>query len=118
MTKTDESLGSPKPGQENDGSIIDAAAADLFNTDSNVPFQLYKTQTTALVSREEFLDVVCHALTLYKYVGPNQRADLLLACRYTAVQFATNLQQIFEMAPSSNINIILLPFHAYRYVIH
>lgn len=81
MTKTDESLGSPKPGQENDGSIIDAAAADLFNTDSNVPFQLYKTQTTALVSREEFLDVVCHALTLYKYVGPNQRADLLLACR-------------------------------------
>uniref|UniRef100_A0ACD6AN66 Uncharacterized protein n=1 Tax=Avena sativa TaxID=4498 RepID=A0ACD6AN66_AVESA len=30
---------------------------------------------------EEFLNVVCDALTLYKYVGPNQRADLLLACR-------------------------------------
>ncbi|KAF7082208.1 hypothetical protein CFC21_086087 [Triticum aestivum] len=57
--------------------------AELLDAENmtNIPFELYKTQTTAVVSREEFLDVVCDALTLYKYVGPNQRADLLLACR-------------------------------------
>ncbi|KAE8804924.1 P-loop NTPase domain-containing protein LPA1-like [Hordeum vulgare] len=57
--------------------------AELLEAENmtNIPFELYKTQTTVVVSREEFLDVVCDALTLYKYVGPNQRADLLLACR-------------------------------------
>lgn len=48
---------------------------------SSMPFELYKNQTTVVVSREEFLNVVCDALALYKYVGPNQKADLLLACR-------------------------------------
>ncbi|KAJ0970313.1 hypothetical protein J5N97_023190 [Dioscorea zingiberensis] len=38
-------------------------------------FKLY-----ALV-RDTFLNVVCDALAEYKYVGPNQRADLMLACR-------------------------------------
>ncbi|KAM0904122.1 hypothetical protein ACQ4PT_018233 [Festuca glaucescens] len=58
-------------------------AAELLNTENttNMPFELSKTQTTAVVPREEFLNVVCDALTLYKYAGPNQRADLLLACR-------------------------------------
>ncbi|XP_054814958.1 P-loop NTPase domain-containing protein LPA1 homolog 1 isoform X2 [Prosopis cineraria] len=46
-----------------------------------VPFELYKKRTTAFVRRENFLDIVCDALTEYKYVGPNQRADLVLACR-------------------------------------
>ncbi|KAG8371298.1 hypothetical protein BUALT_Bualt13G0073200 [Buddleja alternifolia] len=45
------------------------------------PFELYKRRTTAVVSRKLFLDVVCEALSEYKYVGPNQRADLVLACR-------------------------------------
>jgi hypothetical protein len=49
---------------------------------SSMPFELYKTQTTILVSREKFLNVACDALSSYKYVGPNQKADLLLACRY------------------------------------
>ncbi|XP_044952047.1 P-loop NTPase domain-containing protein LPA1-like isoform X2 [Hordeum vulgare subsp. vulgare] len=48
---------------------------------SSLPFELYKTQTTVLVSRERFLNIVCDALSSYKYVGPNQKADLLLACR-------------------------------------
>jgi hypothetical protein len=61
----------------------DMETAKLLNTENttNIPFELYKIQTTVVVSREEFLNVVCDALTLYKYVGPNQRADLLLACR-------------------------------------
>ncbi|KAL6967186.1 hypothetical protein U1Q18_032988 [Sarracenia purpurea var. burkii] len=45
------------------------------------PFDSYKRRTTVVVRRKTFLDVVCDALTEYKYVGPNQRADLALACR-------------------------------------
>ncbi|XP_026403187.1 P-loop NTPase domain-containing protein LPA1 homolog 1-like [Papaver somniferum] len=45
------------------------------------PFELYKRQTTIVIRREAFLDVVCDALSVYKYVGANQRADLVLACR-------------------------------------
>ncbi|KAF3335446.1 P-loop NTPase domain-containing protein LPA1 [Carex littledalei] len=48
---------------------------------SAIPFELYKRQTTVVVSRDDFINVVCDALTLYKYVGPNQQADLILACR-------------------------------------
>ncbi|PKA62738.1 2-phosphoglycerate kinase [Apostasia shenzhenica] len=44
-------------------------------------FELYKSKTTVVVTRQTFLDVVCDALSVYKYVGHNQRADLLLACR-------------------------------------
>ncbi|KAL3518415.1 hypothetical protein ACH5RR_021004 [Cinchona calisaya] len=48
---------------------------------NNQPFELYKKRTTIAIKREIFLDVVCDALAEYKYVGPNQRADLELACR-------------------------------------
>lgn len=48
---------------------------------STIPFELYKRLTTVVVTRENFLNVACDALSVYKYVGPNQRADLLLACR-------------------------------------
>ncbi|XP_022948852.1 P-loop NTPase domain-containing protein LPA1 homolog 1-like isoform X2 [Cucurbita moschata] len=47
----------------------------------NIPFELYKKSRTAVVKRETFLDVICDSLATYKYVGPNQRADLILACR-------------------------------------
>ncbi|RRT70697.1 hypothetical protein B296_00001746 [Ensete ventricosum] len=53
------------------------------DTTCGIPFELYKRLTTVAVSRERFLDIVCDALALYKYVGRNQRADLLLACRYS-----------------------------------
>lgn len=45
------------------------------------PFESYKKRTTVLVKRKVFLDVICEALAEYKYVGPNQRTDLVLACR-------------------------------------
>ncbi|MCD7460311.1 hypothetical protein HAX54_043255 [Datura stramonium] len=51
------------------------------NQSESKPFELYKRRTTVIVKRETFLDVVCDALTEYKYMGPNQRADLILACR-------------------------------------
>ena len=41
----------------------------------------YKKRTTVFISRDKFLDIVCDALAEYKYVGPNQRKDLILACR-------------------------------------
>lgn len=55
------------------------------DSNKSVPFELYKIRTTVVVTRENFLDVVCDALAEYKYVGPNQRADLALACRYEEV---------------------------------
>ncbi|XAR59997.1 hypothetical protein NMG60_11033216 [Bertholletia excelsa] len=48
---------------------------------SSKPFELYKRRTTIVVGRETFLAVVCDALAEYKYMGPNQKADLVLACR-------------------------------------
>lgn len=65
------------PIEENDLTGIDDAKENATR-----PFELYKRLTTVVVSRENFLNVVCDALSEYKYVGPNQRADLVLACRY------------------------------------
>lgn len=48
----------------------------------SIPFESYKKRTTVIVKRRRFIDVVCDALAEYKYVGPNQRADSVLACRY------------------------------------
>lgn len=56
--------------------------SDNVDSSSAIPFELYKMQTTLVVPREVFLRVTCDALSQYKYVGPNQRADLILACRY------------------------------------
>lgn len=42
----------------------------------------YKRRTTIFIERDKFLDIVCDGLSEYKYVGPNQREDLILACRY------------------------------------
>ncbi|CAL5056493.1 unnamed protein product [Urochloa decumbens] len=53
----------------------------LERSSSSIPFELYKNQTTVVISREQFVSVVCDALSSYKYVGPNQKADFLLACR-------------------------------------
>ncbi|KAI7750281.1 hypothetical protein M8C21_009783 [Ambrosia artemisiifolia] len=44
-------------------------------------FDSYKKRTTIVVKRKVFVDVVCDALSEYKYIGPNQRPDFVLACR-------------------------------------
>lgn len=54
---------------------------EIDNKSKSQPFESYKKRTTIVVKRKTFLDVVCEALAEYKYVGPNQRADLVLACR-------------------------------------
>lgn len=69
----------PTLGIGEDAEILNPEILDASS--SSIPFELYKTQTTIVVSRERFLSVVCDALSSYKYVGPNQKADLLLACR-------------------------------------
>lgn len=40
-----------------------------------------KKRITVVVKREKFLDIVCAALSEYRYVSPNQRMDLIIACR-------------------------------------
>lgn len=69
--------------QENHHLLGDGMDAPkiLERSSSSLPFELYKNQTTVVISREEFVNVVCDALSSYKYVGPNQKADFLLACR-------------------------------------
>ncbi|XP_031123249.1 P-loop NTPase domain-containing protein LPA1 homolog 2-like [Ipomoea triloba] len=68
--------------QEDDYHNNISACLDRANDGAkSEPFELYKRRTTVVVRRKTFLDVICDALTEYKYVGPNQRADLTLACR-------------------------------------
>ncbi|KAK8476452.1 hypothetical protein V6N13_058831 [Hibiscus sabdariffa] len=64
--------------REEAGSYL---ASDKDDQNRSIPFELYKRRTSVVVRRRTFLDVVCEALSEYKYVGPNQRADLVLACR-------------------------------------
>jgi len=75
--KRDEQLSQDDPG-------LDQEKLDTSNT---VPFELYKRQTTVVVRRDLFLKGTCDALSQYKYVGPNQRADLILACMYNVVGY-------------------------------
>ncbi|CAK7332259.1 unnamed protein product [Dovyalis caffra] len=74
-----------KGNSENEDGLgkIEVSNRLVSEEDKNksMPFELYKRRTTVVVRRETFLNVVCDALTEYKYVGPNQREDLVLACR-------------------------------------
>ncbi|KAF8403098.1 hypothetical protein HHK36_011192 [Tetracentron sinense] len=69
-------------GSLSKGAVGNHLVSDKDDRSNSKPFELYKRRTTVVVRRETFLDVVCDALAEYKYVGPNQRADLVLACRY------------------------------------
>ncbi|XP_059297525.1 P-loop NTPase domain-containing protein LPA1 homolog 2-like [Lycium ferocissimum] len=62
-------------------NYIDTCLDKVDDKSKSKPFELYKKRTTIVVRRKTFLDVVCDALTEYKYMGPNQRDDLALACR-------------------------------------
>lgn len=79
-----------QPGQDNSKGLHHRESSTFMNafmdkknnqSESSIPFELYKRRTTVIIKRGTFLDVVCDALTEYKYMGPNQRADLILACR-------------------------------------
>lgn len=58
-----------------------ATADDDADKSKSKPFEMYKRRTTVVVPREIFVNVVCDALAEYKYVGHDQRADLILACK-------------------------------------
>lgn len=60
----------------------DSLTLENSQINNSVQFDLYKRLTTVFVCRENFLNVVHQALSQYKYVGPKQRNDLTLACRY------------------------------------
>lgn len=75
-----------------DGYLMEGQSDEESNNEKDIendnkPFQLYKRRTTVIVKRDKFLDVVCDALAEYKYVGPNKRADLVLACRCCIIFF-------------------------------
>jgi len=60
---------------------VNSLATDDVDKSKSKPFEVYKRRTTVVVSREIFVNVVCDALAEYKYVGHDQRADLILSCR-------------------------------------
>ncbi|XP_042481219.1 P-loop NTPase domain-containing protein LPA1 homolog 2-like isoform X2 [Macadamia integrifolia] len=62
---------------ENQKSIVIAGLKEK----SNDPYDVYKKQATVLVERRQFLDTICRCLEEYRYVGPSQRADIILGCR-------------------------------------
>ncbi|KAJ4978248.1 hypothetical protein NE237_009028 [Protea cynaroides] len=63
------------------GEVCNHLVSEKDERSNSKLFELYKRRTTVFVKREAFLDRVCDVLAEYKYVGPNQRADLVLACR-------------------------------------
>jgi hypothetical protein len=65
--------------------LADIGAKEPKEYDSNgfkVNPKPQKKRSTVTVSREKFLNVVCDALAQYQYLGPKQRTDLMVACRY------------------------------------
>ncbi|KAJ0238815.1 hypothetical protein HA466_0239670 [Hirschfeldia incana] len=71
---------SPSHGKE---SVFDKTndTTDDVDKSRSKPFEMHKRRTTVVVPREIFVNVVCDALAEYKYVGHDQRADLILACK-------------------------------------
>ncbi|GKB18124.1 hypothetical protein Tco_0852047 [Tanacetum coccineum] len=78
------------PVKENSGNVDnlsekingkDHVVSEKDGTQKSKPYESYKKRTTIVIKRRRFIDVVCDALSEYKYVGPNQRADFVLACR-------------------------------------
>ncbi|EOA12964.1 hypothetical protein CARUB_v10025948mg [Capsella rubella] len=65
----------------NNNKVNCLATDDVDKSKSSKPFEVYKRRATVVVSRDIFVNVVCDALAEYKYVGHDQRADLILACR-------------------------------------
>ncbi|KAJ4910961.1 P-loop NTPase domain-containing protein LPA1-like protein 1 [Raphanus sativus] len=65
----------------NKTSDAPSATTDDVDKSRSKPFEMHKRRTTVVVPREIFVNVVCDALAEYKYVGHDQRADLILACK-------------------------------------
>ncbi|KAH0906895.1 hypothetical protein HID58_038722 [Brassica napus] len=68
-------------GVEKVNKVNFSATNDADDKSKSKPFEMYKKRTTVVVLRETFVNVVCDALAEYKYVGHDQRADLILACK-------------------------------------
>ncbi|KAH0860185.1 hypothetical protein HID58_088446 [Brassica napus] len=68
-------------GVEKVNKVNFSATNDADDKSRSKPFEMYKKRTTVVVLRETFVNVVCDALAEYKYVGHDQRADLILACK-------------------------------------
>ncbi|KAL6009934.1 hypothetical protein ACLOJK_000365 [Asimina triloba] len=60
---------------------FDKTSRGLLEENDDKPFEVYKKQVTMTVTRHRFLEAICNSLEEYRYVGPSQRSDLILACR-------------------------------------
>ena len=68
-----------------------------------------KKRSTVTVSREKFLTFVCDALAQYQYLGPKQRTDLMVACRYALLsmenlcRMSRRKSETFSLLDSANV---------------
>eukprot|EP00897_Mesotaenium_endlicherianum_P004814 jgi/Mesen1/4360/ME000022S03644 len=81
----DGKLAGQEPNGGHNGLMIPSSLSKVFEereaqVKAQAPIE-QQSSNTAQVKRKKFLDVVCRALAEYRYIGPNQRSDLMLACR-------------------------------------
>lgn len=76
-----------------EGDSSDSQGSGSDQSDDIKLYESYK-RCTSYVNRAKFLDIVCSVLSEYKYVGPSQRADLILACRYSFLFSLHSLSRI------------------------
>ena len=69
-------------GRFGNARVSNSLVVEKDGGNKSLSSESYKRRTTVFIERDKFLDIVCDALSEYKYVGPNQREDLILACRY------------------------------------
>ncbi|KAJ7562802.1 hypothetical protein O6H91_03G084900 [Diphasiastrum complanatum] len=69
----------------NENLIVDGIRGQVHGDDNELEYtkssETYKQHSMVVVGRETFLNIICDALAQYRYVGPHQKADLMLACR-------------------------------------
>ncbi|KAK4367203.1 hypothetical protein RND71_015083 [Anisodus tanguticus] len=105
-------------------NYIDACLDKVDDRSNNKRFELYKKRTTIVVRRKSFLDVACDALTEYKYMGPNQRADLAIACRIRErkesvtnfVLFLSSMKSTYIVIRKQNPLLWASTYHAGEYL--
>jgi DNA-binding transcriptional MerR regulator len=70
--------------QDYSAEEIKRAAEESEEKFKEVKKNLYdaqKRRSTLVLTRNEFMDAVCDAMSEYWYFGPNQRNDFALACK-------------------------------------
>lgn len=70
-------------------------SASHLKIENSTWFDQYNRSDTVYIPRENFLNIVCQTLAQYNYVGPKQREDVALACRFNYFSFSIQFLLMF-----------------------